>query len=181
MSSRDENVRATALGRRRVLAMLGVSLLGGPILAACQPLYGTTTGGAELKDVMASVETATIPGRGGQRVRNELIFATTRGGYATEPRYRLDIVVRESVTQLLVRQSGEARSRMFQLDAKFELVQLSDKQVVFKGKSSARAAFDRFDPVFTNLRARIDAENRAAATVADGIRTRVAAFLSNAA
>lgn len=181
MSSRDENGRNSGLARRRVLALLGAGLLGAPVLAACQPLYGTTTGGAQLKDVMASVEIATIPGRVGQRVRNELIFATTRGGYAAEPLYRLNIVVRESENDLLVRQTGDARGRMFRLDADFELIQLSDNNVVFKGRSSARAAFDRFDPIFTNLRAKIDAENRAASSVADGIRTRVAAFLSNAA
>lgn len=169
------------LSRREVLSLLGASALAAPALAACQPLYGTTPGGVALKDVMAGVDVATIPGRVGQRVRNELIFATTRGGYAAEPIYRLNINVRESVNNLLVKQSGDARGSMFVLDADFILVRLGDKETVFKGRSTARAAFDRFDPIFTNIRARIDAENRAARSLAESIRTQLAAYLSQAA
>ena len=167
--------------RRRFLALAGASLLAGTALAACQPLYGTTPGGQQLKDVLASVKVATIPGRVGQQVRNEIIFATTRGGYPGEPVYKLDIKVRESINSLLVRQSGDARGQLFKLDADFTLVRIADKTVVFKGRSAARAAFDRFDPIFTNQRARIDAENRAARSVAESIRTQVAAFLSGTA
>ena len=64
-------------------------------LAGCgfQPLYGgTTAGGAKLAEVMAAVDIAPIPGRVGQKLRNELIFANTGGGYASPTRYRLNIV-----------------------------------------------------------------------------------------
>lgn len=161
--------------------MLGASLLAGPLVAACQPLYGPTPSGASLKDVMASVEISTIPGRVGQRVRNELIFATTRGGYAAQPEYRLAIAVRESTRALLVTQTGDAQGEMFFLDADFKLIKIATNEVVFQGKSSGRAAFDRYDAIFANVRAKVDAENRAASTVADGIRTRVAAYLASTA
>ena len=151
------------------------------VVTACQPLYGTTPSGASLKQVMKGVEIATIPGRVGQRVRNELIFATTGGGYAERPQYRLEISVRESVNDILVEQTGDARGQLFNLTAEFRLVRIADDLEVFKGRSSARAAFDRFDSIFTNVRGRIDAENRAAVTVAEGIRTRVAAYLSTTA
>lgn len=178
MSSPDLPRRNNAIGRRRVLAVLASAVIAAPALAACQPLYGTTPSGAAMKDVMASVEIATIPGRVGQRVRNELIFATTGGGHAADPKYRLEIAVRESVKSLLVERTGDARAEMFHLDANFKLVDLSSDEVIFEGESAARAAFDRFDPIFSNIRARRDAENRAASTVAEGIRTRVAAYLS---
>ena len=68
---------------------------GAAALAGCgfQPLYGgTTAGGAKLAEVMAAVEIDPIPGRVGQRVRNELIFENTGGGYAATaalpPRHR---------------------------------------------------------------------------------------------
>lgn len=181
MSSRNQPGGKAAPSRRRVLALLGGSMLAGPVLAGCQPLYGPTASGAQLKDVMASVEVATIPTRVGQRLRNELIFATTRGGYAQEPKYKLVIIVRQSVADMLVEQSGEAQGKMYRLDAHFKLIDLSTKKVVLVGKSSGRAAFDRFKQIFTNVRAQVDAENRAATTVAEGIRTRVAAFLSGTA
>lgn len=161
--------------------MLGASLLAAPALSACQPLYGPTASGAALKDVMASVEIATIPGRVGQKVRNELIFETTGGGSAAKPEYRLDIAVKESSRRLQVEKTGDARGEIFHLDADFKLVKLDTNQVVFEGKSTGRAAFDRFDAIFTNVRARIDAENRAATTVAENIRTRLAAYLSSTA
>ena len=50
------------------------------------------------------------------------------------------------------------------------------------GLGQARsAAFERFQSIYSNVRARDDAENRAARTVADDLKTRVAIYLSNAA
>jgi LPS-assembly lipoprotein len=181
MSSPRRTSGHEGTSRRGVLVLLGSALLVGPTVSACRPLYGTTPGGASLKEVMAGVEVGTIPGRVGQRVRNELIFATTGGGYAADAKYRLDIAVRESVGSILVEQTGDAKGEMFYLDAEFKLTSLASNEVVFEGKSSARAAYDRYDPIFTNIRARIDAENRAASTVAEGIRTRVAAYLATTA
>ena len=67
-----------------------------------QPLYGTSTG-VQLDKVMRTVSMAPIPGRVGQRVRNELIFATTGGGYSdAKPQYRLEIAIRESVKDVFV-------------------------------------------------------------------------------
>ena len=39
---------------------------------------------------------------------------------------------------------------------------------------------DRFQEIFANVRARYDAENRAATTVAESIKTRIAAYLAEA-
>lgn len=170
-----------AHSRRRMLALLGSALLAAPLLSACQPLYGTTQSGARLKDVMAGLEIAEIPGRVGQRVRNELIFAATGGGRPANAQYSLEISVRESVTNTLVELTGDIQGQLVNVEAQFKLVRRADKQVVLEGRSAGRAAFDRFNPIFTNTRAQIDAENRAARVVADGIRTRIAAFLSSTA
>jgi LPS-assembly lipoprotein len=164
-----------------MLALLGSALLAAPFVSACQPLYGTTQSGVRLKDVMAGLEITKIPGRVGQRVRNELIFGVTGGGHPADALYRLDISVRESVSNTLVELTGDIQGQLFNLNAQFDLVRLADNQIVLKGRSAGRAAFDRYDPIFTNTRARIDAENRAARVVADGIKTRVAAFLSSTA
>jgi len=164
-----------------MLALSGAALLVAPFVSACQPLYGSTQSGARLKDVMAGLQITEIPGRVGQRVRNELIFTSTGGGRQADYLYRLDIAVRESLTNTLVELTGDVQGQQFNLNAEFKLVRLSDSQVVLQGKSAGRAAFDRYDPIFTNTRARLDAENRAARVVADGIRTRIAAFLSSTA
>ena len=70
--------------------MLALAAAVGPALSGCgfQPLYGsgtTAANGARLSEAMTSVDITPIPGRVGQKVRNELIFANTGGGEAAEP------------------------------------------------------------------------------------------------
>jgi LPS-assembly lipoprotein len=153
-------------------------------LSGCgfQPLYGgTTVGGAKLKEVMKSVDVVPIPGRVGQRLRNELIFTSTGGGAPLPSRYRLEITIKESVTDQLVQITGDATGQVFQLEGTFQLYDIASGRVLFQGQSVARAPYNRFQEIFANVRARVDAENRAARTMSDSIRTQVAAFLSNAA
>ena len=181
MSSPSTKRENALRSRRQALALIGSALLAAPLASACQPLYGSTPSGARVKDVMAGISITPIPGRVGQRLRNELIFATTGGGHAGDSIYRLDISVRESKTKTLVSTTGDARGEIYLLEARYKLVKLSDNQVVFEGKGVGRAAYDRFDPIFSNVRAQIDADNRAARTVATTIRTGVAGFLSSQA
>jgi LPS-assembly lipoprotein len=77
-------------------AVWGLLSAGTVLLAGCgfQPLYGPTASGEDLGHVMKTVDITTVPGRVGQRIRNELIFRTTGGGYAEQPKYRLDIAIR---------------------------------------------------------------------------------------
>ncbi|MGA8690198.1 MAG: LPS assembly lipoprotein LptE [Methyloceanibacter sp.] len=153
-------------------------------LAGCgfQPLYGTTAGGSRLGAVMAGVDVTPIPGRVGQRVRNELIFENTGGaGRPDKPPYQLDIVVKETLINELVQTTGNANSQVYQLDATFKLINNADGKVVLEGKATSRAAYQRFDAIFSNVRAQYDAQDRAAETVAESIKLRVTAFLSQAA
>ncbi len=162
--------------------------LAGALIAGCsdgsgfRPLYGTTSlGGADAAEKLAKVEIAPIPGRVGQQIRNEVIFQTTGGGHALPPDYRLEVAIRESITSTLVKVSGDASGSVYNLDADFRLVRISDKKVVMQGKSVSRAGFERFTSVFSNVRARRDAENRAATNVARDLRTRLAAYLAQSA
>jgi LPS-assembly lipoprotein len=146
-----------------------------------QPLYGgTTAGGEKLANVMAGVEIDPIPGRVGQKIRNELIFATTGGGYGAPSRYKLDISIKESLTDQLVEITGDATGQVYQLDATFKLMDPMGK-VLLQGTAISRAPYNRFQEIFANVRARYDAENRAARTIADSIRTRIAAYMNTAA
>ncbi len=153
-------------------------------LAGCgfQPLYGgTTAGGQRLAEVMSGVEISPIPGRVGQKLRNELIFANTGGGNADTTRYKLDIAIKESVTDQLVQITGDATGQVYQLDATFKLIDAASGKVLMQGKAISRAPYNRFQEIFANVRARYDAENRAARTVSESVKTQVAAYLTNAA
>ncbi len=166
-----------------VVALATVSAFG---LAGCgfQPLYGsntTTASGARLSEAMAAVDVQPIPGRVGQAVRNELIFANTGGNYAADQRYQLRIALRERDIKQLVQIDGDARGEVYQLEASFQLVDSSNGAVLYEGEANSRAPYNRFQEVFANVRARYDAENRAARTVSESIKTQVAAFLATSA
>ncbi len=148
------------------------------------PMYGTTANGTNLTDVMKTIQISAIGSRTGQRLRNELIFGTTGGGEALAPVYRLDIALRESVRNTLVTQAGSPTGQILQLDAEFRLVRLKDNETVFKGASTSEAAYDltgwsgTSGSIYGDTRAALDAENRAARSLADTLKTRLAAFLS---
>ena len=163
--------------------LIAVGLAMGLGLTGCgfQPLYGTTASGARLSEVMASVDVTPIPGRLGQRIRNELIFENRGGGYAAPTKYTLNIVVKESVTDQLVTTEGEATGQVLQAEATFKLKRVGSNEVVLEGKAISRAAYDRFQQTFANVRARYDAQDRVSRMIAETIMVRLSAYLSNAA
>lgn len=172
--------------RSPVVAVVALAAVGALGLAGCgfQPLYGsntTTANGTRLSEAMASVDVQPIPGRVGQSVRNELIFANTGGNYAADQRYQLRIALRERDIKQLVQIDGDARGQVYQLEASFKLIDSSNGSVLYEGAAISRAPYTRFQEVFANVRARYDAENRAARTVSEAIKTQIAAFLATSA
>lgn len=173
--------------RRPVYLRAGLLVIGAALLlggcadgSGFKPLYAAV-GGAGVGEKLAAVDIAPIPGRVGQRLRNEFIFEATGGGQPAPSKYRLEVAIRESVSSTLVKIDGNARGQVYNLDADFKLVRLTDQAVVLQGKSYGRAGFERVTSVFANVRAREDAENRAAKTVGDELRTRLLAYLASPA
>lgn len=169
--------------RRPVLAVAGLLLVITPLLAACdgggfRPMYGAAGIGAQANEKFAQVDIVPIPGRVGQVIRNELIFQTTGGGAAVTPVYRLEIAIRESVSSTLVRSDGHSDSQVYNLEAAYRLIRVSDNEVALTGKSYGRAGFERFTSIFSNVRAREDAENRAARSISEDLRSRLSAYLA---
>jgi len=166
----------------RSMALLAALALPTPMLSGCggtgvRPLYGDAFG-ANVDEKLAAIEIAPIPSRVGQRIRNELVFQSTGGGLPQPAKYRLEIAMRESVSSTLVKTDGSAVGQVYNLDAAFRLINIEDKSVVFTGQSYGRAGFERFKSIFANVRAREDAENRAARTIGTDLKSRLAAFLA---
>ena len=182
-------VAAPAQGRpsrRTALGGLAALFLAGPLLGGCEnssglrPLYGSI-GGSRVEEKLAAVEIAPIPGRVGQRIRNELIFQATGGERPAPPHYRLEITTREVTTSTLVLRDGNSAGQVYQVDAAFKLINLADRKVVLEGVSFGRAGFERNTSIFSNVRANEEAQDRAAKTVAADLKSRLAAFLGGAA
>jgi LPS-assembly lipoprotein len=186
LSEARRSARPNRLDRRVLLRTMAAILAVGPAVAACEggsgfrPMYGSAVIGGNVEAKLAQVEFGLIPGRVGQRIRNELIFQGTGGGDPLPPVYRVDVTIRESVTSTLVRRDGESQSQIYNLDAKFQLVSLKDRKVILEGVSYGRAGIERNTSIFANVRAREDAENRAARTVAQDLKSRLAAHLAGA-
>ena len=112
MSSDDSGV-ARASTRWRFVPLGAIVLSAAVLLTACgdggfRPLYATVGGGADVSEQLKQVDFAPIPGRVGQRIRNDMIFQTTGGGNPLPPAYRLEVVLSENLTATLVRSTGEA-------------------------------------------------------------------------
>ncbi len=167
-----------AAGRLVMVGLLTAGLLAGCADGGFRPMYAPTATGVGAQERLAAVDIAAIPGRVGQRIRNELIFESTGGGTPPPPQFRLEITIKEALNSSLVKNTGEALSQIYNLDASFKLVRLTDRQVVAQGASHARAEFERFQQIYANVRAREDAETRAARQIAEDLKTRLAVFLS---
>ena len=80
--------------------------------------------------------------------------------------------------------TGAPTGQILQLDAEFRVVRIKDNEPMFKGYSTSEAAYDltgwsgTTGSIYGDTRAVLDAENRAARSLADTLKTRVAAFLS---
>ncbi len=183
MSLHDSGLASASAPSRKLRMGVGLVLRAAATLAACgdsgfRPLYAPMASGARASDRLKEVDFAPIPGRVGQRIRNDLIFESTGGGHPLPPSYRFGVVLKENVTSTLVNTRGEVRGAVYSLAASFRLIDSKAKKVVFQGTSHARAPFERFEAVYSNVRAREDAENRAAGTIAEDLKTRLAAYLS---
>jgi LPS-assembly lipoprotein len=183
----DDSRPACASKSRRPLRLgMCLSLCLAASLTACgdsgfRPLYAPSASGVLVTDLMKEVDFAPIPGRVGQRIRNDLIFQSTGGGNPLPPQYRFEVVLQENVTSTLVDITGQVGGAVYAVQASFRLIDSKQKKVVFQGASHARAPFERFESIYANVRAREDAENRAARTISDDLKTRLAAYLSRPA
>jgi LPS-assembly lipoprotein len=151
-------------------------------LAGCgaggfQPLYGSGVSGTA-SEKLSNIDLAPIPGRVGQRIRNELLFDQSASGTSGKASKRLEVKLTESLLSSIVSIDGNSKGQIYQIEANYRLVDVATQKVEFEGRSIGRTSFDRVESVYSNVRAREDAENRAAVTIAADIRTRLAAHNS---
>ncbi len=161
------------------LKMIGAFLVIALLLGACRPMYGETSMGSSTVTELSAIEINDIPGRVGQKIRNELIFLFTGGNHPGQPKYKLEIVYRESVLGVLFKRTDDAAGRIYSLDVTFTLRDIDGKTELTKGRSHARAAFDKHKSTYANIRAERDAKNRAAKDIANDVNTRLAAYISS--
>jgi LPS-assembly lipoprotein len=160
--------------------------LAGPILvalalgiSACtvRPLYSTTAAGTPLQAELAAISILPAGDRLTQIVRNELTLAF--GGGTAFPLYEMSVVASGGGgTGLNVTAPGNVASTVVAVTVRFTLIEIATGDVVEVGTVTAETRFERSNQAFTNLRAREDAQQRAAIAAADMVRLEVSAALA---
>jgi LPS-assembly lipoprotein len=148
------------------------------VLSACgpggfQPLYGPSVSGIGVQQKLAQVDFAPIPGRVGQRIRNELVFQRDAGEELAPSVYRLEV---RSPIRCSPRWSGPDGDALGQSipAGQFQAHQHQDQASgMLTGSEQWPAGFERFQSIYSNARARDDALPRSArrVTVADDLKT----------
>ncbi|SON58175.1 hypothetical protein HDIA_4634 [Hartmannibacter diazotrophicus] len=181
------SLERTLFTRRSVV--LGLALGAAALAGGCQvrPLYADVSGtGASTDDDMRSIrvkfdrpddndETRVL-----QRIRNELIFAFTGGGEPAAPKYELNLLLSQREAEIGIQKFEDVpTTRLVSFVATFTLSDLAKQETVISATSFANASYDFSSQRFANIRAKRDAEDRAATAIANNIRTRVAAALAS--
>lgn len=169
---------AKSLNRRAVLGTLGFGALA---LSGCQvsPLYGDRAGPggtSAIANVLASISVDPPSDRTTQLVRNELLFGLDSG--TQNAQYRLALHASKSETGLGITRTGSTSARNIRVTATYQLFQLGDDEVLATNTVFATASYDAVEQRFSNQRAAIDAEARAAREVAATIQAQLASAIA---
>jgi len=166
--------------RRRMSAKVVLLALGAMLVSACtvQPVYGPTAGGSTVQATLAKISIDAVDDRVAQVVRNKLIFQMTGGAGGDDAVYRMKLSVSYREVALGITTIDSAPTYSVTVTASYEVTRIDTGASVVKGTSHGSASYNRVNQAFANTRAKRDAEDRAAATVANDIAIRVAAAMS---
>jgi len=174
MSLAEHQSLASIFVRAIVMLAMGLGLSG-----CFQPLYGPLSAGGDVAGTLQAIAVNPIPGRIGHYLGNDLIFAFNGTGAQVPAKYYLTVLVIETVqTPLLDTVTGYPSAATVILNADYKLVPVGGGEPVAAGRVTTLASYDRTSQRFANLRAARDAGIRAAETLAEQIRTRIAAALA---
>lgn len=165
--------------RARITALtlvLGASLMAGG--CGFQPLYGSGPVTASAATELASVEIVPVRRRIAQQIRNHLISTMSPPGTAAPALYRLQFVPTESTRNVFVQANSDVTRHNYTLNAQYVLFDNATNAVLRRGNAFSIVSYDRVESEFANIRARKSATEQAARSVADDIRTDLAAYFA---
>src|SRR5690606_30909808 len=162
------SARGLARGVRGGLAALALGML----VSACtvQPVYMPIAQGPQVAADLSAISIEDVNDRVGQQVRNNLIFGFTGGSAAAPPRYDLALRVLSREARLGFERDETAPAYSVTVTVTYELKEIATGKVILRSLNRGVASYDRSNQAFANQRARIDAEDRAAQSVADDIQ-----------
>jgi LPS-assembly lipoprotein len=173
---------------RNLIRIAAVAGLGALNAACFQPLYASKSflGEKPVAESLSRVEIEHIDAANGTaesrvavELQNALDFEVNGSGGLNAPTHRLKVRMtlgRSSIITDIT--TGRVESEITAIDATFTLTELATGKAVMNGRTFARVSSDYpgQQQRFARVRARLDAENRAAKVIAEAVRTRVASF-----
>ena len=158
-------------------------LLASAALAGCfTPLYGDPTvvsGGRNAQAALRDLEIPEIPTRNGVVLRNELIYLTQGGGgRAASPSHVLRVSLSiDTVPLALNTAAGRPSAQAVSLVGNYTISPVGEpRTIIHRGTAFATASFDRTAQRLASDRAVIEAQERAAKSLAESIVTQVAGW-----
>jgi LPS-assembly lipoprotein len=159
------------------------------LCAACfQPLYATKsiTGERSVGAALAQVQIERVPAPNGTpdsriavEIQNQLDFELNGGGGMVSPTHKLALRFYTNRSSLITDvTTGRVEAEITGIDTSFTLTELATGKVVLNGRTFSRVSSDYpgQQQRFARVRARLDAEDRAAKVIAENVRTRLASF-----
>jgi len=174
--------------RSRIVARFAIVATLAALTAGCfQPMYAERTDGKPgLRDKLLGVEVPPLPypnnspqARAGVAIRNALQFKLYGSATGLPPTYSLALRFNPSKTSLIVDpNTALPTSENYGIDATYGLIEIATGKQVLTGNTFSRVTYDIPGQLqrFARARAYRDAEDRAAAEIADNINTRLASF-----
>lgn len=169
----------------RIAAVLALAGLN----AACfQPLYATRSvaGGVPVGTALAQVQidriavpNGTPESRIALEIEGALDHELNGGSGMVSPTHQLKVRMTTARSSLITDvTTGRVEAEITGIDSNFSLVEMSSGKTVLNGRTFARVSSDYpgQQQRFARVRARLEAEDRAAKVIAENIRTRLASF-----
>ena len=172
---------------RNPIRIAAVIALGALNAACFQPLYASrTVSGTPLGTQLAMVQVDRIDAPNGTpdsrvavELQNQLDFEMNGGSGMISPTHNLKVRMQLGRSSIITDPtSGRVLSEITAINAQYTLTELATGKAVMTGNTFSRVSSDYpgQQQRFARVRARLDAEDRAAKVVAEAVRTRVASF-----
>jgi LPS-assembly lipoprotein len=174
-SSQQRRAASPAL---RLAFAVGLMAFG---LGGCgfHPLYGKSAADPQVLEKLASVQVMPMQDRQGQLMRNALVTDLNPMGEPVHPRYRLVVTLSVTETQQALRTDDTATRDIVNYTIVYWLYDGETR--IAAGTFKQMFSYDFLEEHYANISAADDIHHRAAQSVADEIRNRLAAYFDKAA
>ena len=161
--------------------LLGFAIILLVALSACsfRPLYGQSGNSQQVSQSLSQIAVSAPGSKLGRQVEFKLLdLFSVSGNNPQNPIYQLTLQPKVTESNVAVRQDADVTRKNLLLRTYFDLKNVETGKTVFSSRSQARASYNRLGSEYANLVAAQDAQDRAAAVVADDIKLQLAVFFN---